>query len=252
MRFASLGSGSRGNALLVGCGRTLVLVDCGFSVREAVRRLDRLGVAPEELTALLVTHEHHDHVHGVAPLSRRYRIPVWMTAGTRHACRDSAWFRAETLCAGEAMEIGDLEVLPYTVPHDAREPCQFVFSDGARRLGLLTDAGHCTTHLCETLHGCDALLLECNHDAEMLARGPYPPALKARVGGPYGHLSNAQAAALLQELELSSLRHLVAMHLSERNNSPQRAASALAAVLGCAPSEIPCASQEEGFGWRTL
>jgi phosphoribosyl 1,2-cyclic phosphodiesterase len=252
VRFASLGSGSRGNALLVEEGGTTVLVDCGFSMREATRRLRRLGVEPGDLSAILVTHEHGDHAQGVAPLSRRYRIPVWMTAGTRHGCRDADCFAVHTLRAETVLEIGDLQVHPYTVPHDAREPCQFVFSDGARRLGVLTDAGRPTAHLREMLHGCDGLLIECNHDTGMLADGPYPAALKARVGGPYGHLSNGQAAELLGGLRLPGLRHVVAMHLSEQNNTPALAAAALAGALGCAPREIPCASQDEGFGWRTL
>ncbi len=252
MRFASLGSGSRGNALLVAHGRTTLLVDCGFSVREATRRLLRLGVEPEQLTAILVTHEHGDHAQGVASLARRHRVPVWMTAGTQHGCRDTEGVELRTLTTEVDLEIGELQVRPFTVPHDAREPCQFVFSDGARRLGLLTDLGRPTIHVHEMLRGCDGLLLECNHDSGMLARGPYPERLKARVGGPYGHLSNAQAAALLGTLHLPRLQHIVAMHLSEQNNTPALAAEALAGALGCTASEIPCASQEDGFAWRTL
>ncbi len=252
MRFASLGSGSKGNALVVEKGRTRILVDCGFSLREVTRRLNRLDLEPAALAAIVVTHEHGDHLNGVARLSRRHRIPVWMTAGTWHACRDELPRRGGTVCAEQPFAIGDLELHPFTVPHDAREPCQFVFSDGARRLGLLTDIGQCTAHVREVLTGCDALLLECNHDPAMLAAGPYPPALKARVGGPYGHLSNAQAASLLQTVASPRLCHVVAMHLSEQNNRPALAATALGEALGCRPEDVLCASQGAGFGWLAL
>ena len=252
MRFASLGSGSRGNALVVEHGRTIVLIDCGFSVQEVERRMARLGRSVDTLDAIVVTHEHGDHANGVARLARRYGLPVWMTSGTHHACGDRRFHRLELFCAERPFAIGDLELTPYTVPHDAREPCQFVVSDGAVRLGLLTDIGIPTTHVQEQLHGCDALLIECNHDPHLLATGPYPPSLKQRVSGPYGHLSNQEAAALLDALDRSRLRHVVAMHLSENNNRPELAKKALADVLGTSPSEVCCATQEGGFDWRSI
>lgn len=254
MRFASLGSGSRGNALLVEAGSTRVLLDCGFGIRDTVRRLERLAVAPGTLSAILVTHEHSDHIAGVFKFARRYGLPVWLTHGT---------LAAAPLPAGEmpplvpidghsAYALGDLQVLPYPVPHDAREPVQYVFSDGTRRLGVLTDAGSLTPHLLAMLDACDALLLECNHDAEMLAGSSYPPSLKRRIAGRLGHLDNATAASLLAQVDVSRLQHIVAAHLSEQNNRVELAVGALAEVLNCAPEWIGVADQEAGCDWRQI
>ncbi len=252
MQFASLGSGSRGNATLVEAGGTLVMLDCGFSCRETERRMARLGRSPDQLSALLVTHEHSDHVRGVAALARRYGVPVWLTRGSWQMLRDRDLPEVQYFGADAGFPVGDLQVQPYTVPHDAREPCQFVFSDGARQLGVLTDTGRMTPHIVARLERCDALLLECNHDAGMLADGPYPDALKRRVGGPLGHLSNAQAAGLLERVDGSRLQHVVAAHLSEQNNAPELARAALADVLGCARDWIGVADQEHGIGWRSI
>lgn len=253
IRFASLGSGSRGNALLVEAGSTRVLLDCGFGLREAVRRLERLGVAPDSLSAILVTHEHGDHVGGVFRLARRHAIPVWLTHGTLAALAGREAAPALSVIDGHTTyAIGDLQILPYPVPHDAREPIQYVFSDGARRLGVLTDAGSLTPHLVSMLDACDALVLECNHDAAMLAASSYPPSLKRRIAGRLGHLDNAAAAALLQEIDCRRLQHVVAAHLSEENNRPALAVDALAGALSCAADWIGVADQEEGFGWRQI
>lgn len=252
LRFAFLGSGSRGNGLLVQAGQTRILVDCGFSVSEAERRLQRLGCDPASLNAILVTHEHGDHIGGVARLARKYQLSVWMTVGTRASGRCKSCGMVGTFSAHEPFVIGDLEIQPYPVPHDAREPSQFVFSDGARRLGLLTDTGTITPHIQACLDGVDALLLECNHDREMLATGRYSPRLKHRVGGRLGHLSNDQAADLLARLDHTRLQHLVAAHLSEENNRPDLAAAALAGVMGCGAHWITIAHQELGLEWREL
>lgn len=252
MRFASLGSGSRGNATLVEAGATLVMVDCGFSCRETERRLDRLGRSARELTALLVTHEHGDHVRGVPALARKYGLPVWLTRGTWQMMRDNDLPDVRHCDGHLAFSIADLHVTPFTVPHDAREPCQFVFHDGARRLGMVTDTGRMTPHIVECLDRCDALLLECNHDAEMLAQGAYPAMLKQRVGGPLGHLSNAQAGELLARLDTSRLQHLVAAHLSDKNNRPALARAALADALCCQPHWVGIAGQDDGLGWREI
>jgi phosphoribosyl 1,2-cyclic phosphodiesterase len=252
LRFSSLGSGSRGNATLVAAGRTCVMVDCGFSVTETRRRLARLGKSPEDIDAILVTHEHSDHIGGVAALARRFGIPVWMTAGTSVVHGDTEVPSLDWFCGLEAFAIGDLEITPFPVPHDAREPCQFVFGDGASRLGVLTDTGSVTAHIRRQLDACQALLLECNHDTDLLAGGPYPPALKRRVGGHLGHLSNRQAAELLSELDTGTLRHVVAAHLSDKNNRPELARAALAAALGCASDWIGVADQAAGLDWRQV
>jgi phosphoribosyl 1,2-cyclic phosphodiesterase len=253
VRFASLGSGSRGNALLVEGGSTRVLIDAGFGPREILRRLARFNLAGEDVDAVLVTHEHSDHVGGVFACARRFDWKVMLTHGTLAACgEDRANERTTIIDSHEPVSVGDLGIQPFPVPHDAREPVQFVLSDGAARLGVLTDAGHVTSHMVAMLAGCDALVLECNHDAAMLAKGSYPPVLKRRISGPWGHLDNAAAASLLGQLDMSRLRHVVAAHLSEQNNSPILARTALSEALGCAPDWIGVATQSEGFAWRDL
>jgi phosphoribosyl 1,2-cyclic phosphodiesterase len=252
MRFASLGSGSRGNATLIASGSTLVMVDCGFSCRETERRLARLGCSAAQLAAILVTHEHGDHIRGVCALARQYDLPVWLSAGTQLMLRDEVLPEIHCLDGQTGICLGDLGIQPFTVPHDAREPCQFVFTDGKHRFGLLTDTGRITAHILDCLDKCDALMLECNHDEAMLAGSSYSASLKARVGGPLGHLSNAQAAGLLESIDATRLQHVVAAHLSEKNNHPDLARAALAGSLGCAPDWIAVAGQEDGLAWRAL
>lgn len=254
MRFALLGSGSQGNATLIEEGGTCLLIDCGFSMREAERRMARLGTSPQRLSAILVTHEHHDHLSGVGALARKYRIPVWLTAGTETAGKKRLGDlpQRRLLNSHSDFAIGDLSLHPFPVPHDAREPCQFVFSNGDKRLGLVTDTGSSTPHIERQLDGCNALILESNHDREMLASGPYPPALQARVGGGLGHLSNDQAAEILQRIDSSSLQHVVAAHLSEKNNTPRLAVEALSAALACEREWITLAHQVQGLNWREI
>lgn len=253
IRFASLGSGSKGNATLVSCGKTQVLIDCGFPLKETSRRLQRLGVSPDALSAVLVTHEHGDHIGGVGALVRRHRLPLYTTNGTRLSGRLAGeipdW---RPINPEHAFAIGDLEIWPVTVPHDAREPVQFVLGNGADRLGVLTDLGSITPHVVRHYRRCQALVLEANHDPVLLAQGPYPPSLKRRVGGDFGHLSNQQAADLLRQVDTSCLKHLVASHLSEQNNSPELARDALAQALSTTGDWITLACQEEGFDWREI
>ncbi|MCX8086404.1 MAG: MBL fold metallo-hydrolase [Rhodocyclaceae bacterium] len=249
IRFASLGSGSKGNALLVEAEGTRLLVDCGFSPRETARRLERLAVAPESIDAVLVTHEHADHAGGVAAAAARFGWQVYASHGTAAAARLDAALRFDS---HTAFAIGALEIHPFPVPHDAREPTQFVFSDGDRRLGVLTDAGAITPHIVAMLAECAALVLECNHDAELLWRGRYPPPLKQRIAGGFGHLENGMAAELLRAIGGKRLKHVVAAHLSEENNRPHLARQALADALGCHADWIAVANQSEGLSWREL
>lgn len=255
MRFASLGSGSAGNATLVEAGETRLLLDCGFSVKETVQRLARLQLAPEQLTGILVTHEHDDHARGAFKLAARYQIPVWLTHGTYRMCErylPSQAVKIQLIDAHTPFALQDIEVHPYPVPHDAREPAQFVFTDGAHKLGVLTDVGSVTPHIVAMLQACDGLLLECNHDLEMLRTGPYANSLKKRVGGWLGHLDNQSSAQLLSQLDNRRLKHLVAAHLSEKNNTPALARQALSEVLHCASDWIGIAHQAEGLDWRDL
>lgn len=231
------------------------MLDCGFALGETVRRLARLGIEPESLTAIVVTHEHDDHIGGVARFARRYRTPVHLTFGTLVASR-AAGAAAElptvVIDGHTPFAIGDLEVFPFPVPHDAREPVQYLFGDGERRLGVLTDVGATTPHIESMLSGLEALVLECNHDETMLAAGSYPPVVKKRIAGRFGHLANGAAAALLSRLDTSRLRHVVAAHLSLQNNRADLAQSTLASVIGADADWIGVADQDEGFAWRTL
>jgi phosphoribosyl 1,2-cyclic phosphodiesterase len=254
MRFASIGSGSEGNGLVVEAGKTRILIDCGFGVRDTAFRLERLGVAPESLDAIFVTHEHSDHVGGVPAFAARYSIPVWLTFGTREMMGE-AFDRVEHVYgfdSHDCLAIGLLEVRPFPVPHDAREPVQFVVGDGAHRLGVLTDIGVTTRYVEASLSGCDALVLECNHDLDMLAGGDYPLPLKQRIASRFGHLHNEASAALLGALDKSRLRHVIAAHLSQQNNTPDKARAALAQALNCTPDWIGIADQTSGFDWRDI
>lgn len=252
LRFKSLGSGSTGNATLVeatGLRPKRLLVDCGLGLRQLSLRLAEAGLADGDIDAIFITHEHSDHIGCARQFARRHRVPVWMSRGTQegiglpdfdgllHTARD-----------GEVIDLGELQLTPFTVPHDAREPLQLTCTDGASKLGLLTDLGHATAHLLAHLAHCDALLLECNHDSELLARSAYPPFLKRRVGGMYGHLSNAAAGEIARSVAHGGLRQLVAAHLSQQNNRPELARQAMLEALGSA-TEIMVADAGAGTHW---
>ncbi|MEM8659920.1 MAG: MBL fold metallo-hydrolase, partial [Pseudomonadota bacterium] len=230
MRFASLGSGSKGNSTLVAAGDTIVMVDCGFSLRETRKRLAKLAVQPEQLDAILVTHEHSDHCTGVAALSREYAIPVFLSHGTAGSGRCDGCHELQAFNSEESFVIGEIQVQSVPVPHDAAEPCQFVLRWQNQQLGILTDLGCVTPHVVDSFSDCDSLLLEFNHDIAMLYSGPYPEALKRRVGGDWGHLNNDQAAHLLGALGGTPAGHLVIAHISENNNTKALAEKALATV----------------------
>lgn len=249
MRISSLGSGSRGNATLIEDGDTCVLVDLGFTVKEAVRRLHRAGRNPEDVSAILVTHEHADHIHGVAAFARKFKTPVYLTPGTYNQEKMGLLPDLRKVNCHRPFRIHSLGVEPVPVPHDAREPCQYIISSGGRKVGVLTDLGHITAHVAQQYATCDALLLECNHDVEMLKNGPYSWPLKQRVGGNHGHLNNEQAAQLLTQIEIERLQHLVVCHISEQNNLPELATEAVKAPTAHWQGRLHIASQEEGFDW---
>jgi phosphoribosyl 1,2-cyclic phosphodiesterase len=257
VRFCSLGSGSGGNATVVetrsGTRTSRVLIDCGFSARELEARLARAGLQAEDLDAVFVTHEHGDHIGCAVALARRQRLPLWMSRGTWRAIGEpDVDGLLQFARDGQPISVGDLLLKPYTVAHDAQEPLQLRVSNGARHLGVLTDVGSITPHLLANLQGCDALLLECNHERNLLEQSRYPASLKARIGGRYGHLSNDTAAEILAACMHGGLRHLVAAHLSEQNNRPDLARAALAGACGAAPQDIVVADPLHGFGWLSL
>ncbi|MBL6690752.1 MAG: MBL fold metallo-hydrolase [Pseudomonadales bacterium] len=252
VRFASLGSGSKGNGTLIDDGNTCLLIDLGFTIKEAVRRLGRLDVSPADIDAILVTHEHADHIHGVAGFARKFSTPVYLTPGTYEAKTMGQLPELRKINCHSTFTVGSFEVTPVAVPHDAKEPCQYVLCSQGVSVGVLTDLGHITPHVQRSYQGCDALLLECNHDPVMLEQGPYPYPLKRRVGGDYGHLNNAQAAELLDVLDLVRLRHLVISHISEQNNQPDLAREAVKPQLSGWQGSLVLANQSEGFDWISL
>jgi phosphoribosyl 1,2-cyclic phosphodiesterase len=254
LRFRSLGSGSSGNATVVearsGSQVTRLLIDCGFGLRHLDARLGRAGLLASQLDAIFITHEHGDHIGCARQLALRERIPVWMSQGTHAAlgpCDFDGLFN--TARDTQAVDLGGLQITPFTVPHDAREPLQLSCWDGASRLGVLTDLGHSTAHVLAHLALCQALLLECNHDPELLAASGYPAFLKKRVAGPHGHLANADAAAIAVAIRHAGLHRIVAAHLSEQNNRPELVRAALATALGSAAPAIDIANALHGTPW---
>lgn len=256
MRFASLGSGSAGNALVVEVAQTRLLLDCGFNIKEMSARLARLNLAPDDIAGIALTHEHEDHASGAFKFAAKYQKPVWLTYGTlkmveRYLPKQHQ-LQLNVVDSHTPFTVGDIEVHPFPVPHDAREPVQYVFSNGSTSLGVLTDLGRITPHIAAMLNSCKALVLECNHDASMLQAGPYSWSLKKRVGGDLGHLENAASAELLAKLNHQEMQHVVAAHLSAKNNTPMLARAALANVLGCEYDWVGVADQLLGFDWRDI
>ncbi|MEZ0122808.1 MAG: MBL fold metallo-hydrolase [Candidatus Reddybacter sp.] len=251
MRFSSLGSGSKGNATLVEADDTCLLVDCGFSARELERRLALVQCDGARLTGVLVTHEHGDHIKGVWTLARRHKLPVYMTGGTAKIAEPPADVRLNLITPQQRFQIGSVDVLPVAVPHDAREPVQFVFTYAGLKLGVLTDLGHISSHVLACYQGCDGLLVEANHDPVMLADGPYPHTLKQRVGGDWGHLNNDQTAGFLKALEPRSLQALIVGHISQKNNALRVVQEVIDPVAALVPNVI-YASQDDCVDWLAL
>jgi len=269
LRFTSLSSGSEGNALVVeaaaqavagaagssggqrDCSR--VLIDCGLPLKEMVRRLAERGLHPTDVDAIFVTHEHSDHIGGVARFARAAEIPVYLSHGSRIACSDEFWrgVHCVEVDSHAAFSVGSLTLQAFPVPHDAREPTQVVVSDPHHRLGVLTDTGKGTPHIGQMLSGCDGLFLEANHDADLLHQSDYPAGLKARIAGPFGHLSNDDSADILRGLDQSRLQSVIAAHLSRQNNTPELVTAALTPALS-RRVDFRVATQVHGFDWITL
>ncbi len=257
LRFKNLGSGSAGNATLVEahCGHQVsrLLIDCGLSVRELGKRLAQAELGLEDIDAVFITHEHADHVGHAKSFALRTGAAVWMSRGTALACDLVNWglspMQFQVARDGQAIAVGALQLHPFTVPHDAREPLQLRCTDGDVHLGVLTDLGHGSSHVVKALQQCNALLLECNHDPELLANSSYPGFLKKRIAGPQGHLSNEESALLTRALVHPQLNLIVAAHLSERNNRPDLAQAELALAAGCTARDIEVADPELGTPW---
>ncbi len=254
MRVCVLGSGSSGNAVVVESQGVRLLLDAGFSCRELERRMRSMAIEPKSIAAVLLTHEHEDHVRGVARFAGRHDIPIWATEGTVAGAklRGATAAPLRTLHSGKPVEVAGFQVEPFAIPHDAREPVGFVLEDGfGRRLGLVADLGARSRLAWGRLRDLDVLLLETNHDLEMLRSGPYPWSLKQRIAGGHGHLSNRAAAEGLPELLTDRLRAVVLYHLSRTNNLPALAFEAIAEQLdsaACAASVV-VSDQFEPLPW---
>lgn len=254
MEFCCLGSGSKGNATLIRFGRSLVMVDNGFSVKYIEACFAERGLDMSDLVAVLVTHEHSDHVMGVGPLSRRHKVPVYATAGTFRSPKLNKLFQATHVCCDSVFSIKCpetdqlLSVKPIAVPHDSFQSSQFVFDDGTCKLGILTDLGSISDHITQQYSGLDALLLEANHDVPLLRSGPYPPSLKVRVEGNWGHLSNEQAAQLLSAIDKNKLHTVVLGHISEKNNNIELVKQIFTGFTHHI-DRILYATQAQGFEW---
>lgn len=251
MKVASLGSGSRGNSTIIATDNGVIMIDCGFTIKETERRLARLGLSACDLTAVLVTHEHSDHIKGVGPFARRHKTPVYMTSGTFHQSSVGEIPELNLIVGYQAFSVADMQIQPVAVPHDAREPAQFVVSACDQKLGVLTDLGSLSDHVIEQYRDCSALILEANHDPIMLANGPYPISLKRRVAGQWGHLSNAQALYFLEEVYCAKLQHLVVAHISQKNNSLDLVKNEFAQWQERI-ANLLYACQDEGFHWLKL
>lgn len=223
IQIVPLGSGSKGNCVFVGTPLTGLVIDCGFSYKELLRRLVEARVNPARIRAILVTHEHSDHIGGVGVLARKLRVPVYMTEGTWTAGQHVLKTLPERVQVrpGDDFHLGELRIEPVPLPHDAREPVGYVFAWGGRRWALFTDLGHPTHLVIERARLCDLLLIEANHDEDMLINGPYPWPLKQRIRGRQGHLSNAQGVSVVESVLHPGLKGIALMHLSETNNRPE-------------------------------
>jgi phosphoribosyl 1,2-cyclic phosphodiesterase len=250
MRYASLGSGSRGNATLVESAKNCVMIDCGFNHKQTLLRLERLGKKPEDITAICLTHEHGDHIAGVKLFSKRYGTPVYMTSGTASALQDVR--TGVIIQAGDTLHFGELEIASVAVSHDALEPCQYVIKEGNKRLGLLTDIGYACDAVLDAYRGCDAMILEANYDDELLENGDYPESVKARIAGDRGHLSNEQSLALVKALEFESVHALAIAHVSEKNNDQEAITSLFRQHFGKHVGQMDFVCQQQGMEWRTL
>ncbi len=250
LQVASLGSGSGGNSTLIRSSTTTLLLDCGFTLKETVARLTTLGLTLDDLDAILVSHEHSDHVRGLGPIARKCSASVWITHGSYDAWRDKKIDRVRFCTAHQPFTVGDILIDPFPTPHDAAESCQYVFSvktgldtetgdwdgkdaDDSAQINfvVLTDLGVCTPHIMNKLRAANALLIECNYDLEMLRNGPYPASLQSRIRSRFGHLGNQQSAELLAQIDHPQLQKILLGHLSERNNTPRLAYETVSAHI---------------------
>ena len=254
LKICILGSGSKGNCTYIEAPEVRLLIDAGLSAREIVRRLHHIGVEPDALDGILVTHEHSDHIHGIGALARRYKLPVYANRATFQKAQRVVGMVKEVrdFFTGTPFSIKDLCIDPFSLPHDADDPVAFRLSWRRRSMAMVTDLGYPSQLVRERLRGCHLLILEANHDDAMLKVGPYPWPLKQRIAGKAGHLSNQQSGELLRDVLHDELGYVILAHLSETNNLPDLARLTMEEVLGARQTQLSIASQRNVSEWFVL
>jgi phosphoribosyl 1,2-cyclic phosphodiesterase len=247
LELCMLASGSKGNAIYVSGGSTSILIDAGLSGIEIERRLQSKGLYPEDLDAILVSHEHTDHIQGVGVLSRRFNLPVYMSSKTEKAAISQlGTVRViKNFECGSPFMIKDLSIHPFSISHDAKDPSGFTVNQNGTKIGIATDLGIATSMVKEHLKGCSLLVLEANHDEEMLINGPYPWPIKQRIRSRAGHLSNKASKNLLKELQHDRLKYVMLAHLSEINNTPQKALNQVGRAITRCNAQLEVAFQDK-------
>jgi len=242
-----LASGSRGNAVYISGGSTSILIDAGLSGIEIERRLNSKGLHPEDLDAIIVSHEHTDHIQGVGVLSRRFNLPVYISSKTEKAAVSQLGnVRViKNFKCGSTFMIKDLSIHPFSISHDAEDPSGFTVNQNGTKIGLATDLGIATSMVKEHLKGCSLLILEANHDEDMLLNGPYPWPVKQRIKSRTGHLSNEASKNLLKEVQHDRLKYVILAHLSKTNNTPQKALSEVGRAITDCHAQLDVATQDE-------
>ncbi|MBW2471925.1 MAG: MBL fold metallo-hydrolase [Deltaproteobacteria bacterium] len=240
-----LASGSKGNSIYISDGSTAILIDAGLSARELKHRIKSRGLNPGDLNAILVTHEHSDHIQAVSVLSRQLKLPVYLSRNIeKKVSRRNRLYEIRAFNSGSTFRIDNLAVQPFAVSHDATDPVGFTIGQNGSRIGVATDLGTVTAHVKENLKHCQLLILEANHDPHMLTNGPYPWYLKRRIQSSSGHLSNEQSKYLLMELQHEGLEHVILAHLSQTNNAPQKVLTEVSAALTRSKPRLTVASQD--------
>ena len=240
-----LASGSKGNAVYISDGNTSVLIDAGLSAVEIERRFHSKKLDPKCLDAILVSHEHHDHIRGVGVLSRRYKLPVYINEPTLATAKTHLGTLHSTVRfnRGSAFFIGNLSFHPFSVSHDASDSLGFTIKNSSKKIGIATDLGVATQLVCHHLEGCNLIVLEANHDRRMLEEGPYPWHVKQRIQSRLGHLSNEESRDLLEKVSHPALKHVILAHISETNNDPDKALSVVGEAVSHQRTQLSVACQ---------